>query len=186
MARAGRRPALRAFSKPAASASHGGQSQPEAALPRTLIAALAAVSVLGACATVRDSRINPLNWFGRSTEARAVASTTVAPAADPRIAIAQVTELVVEPVPGGAIIRATGVPATQGHWDASLVREPAEEGSSELVYRFLVQPPPVPRPAGTPVSRAVTVAVFANDFRLEGIRRITVTGETNARSVNRR
>lgn len=155
-------------------------------MPRTLIAALAAVSLLGACATLRESRINPFNWFGRSAETRAVANARIAPEADPRIPVAQVTQLAVEPVPGGAIIRATGLPPTQGYWDVSLVPDPVPDGGSELVYRFLVQPPPTPRPAGTPMSREVTAGVFASDFRLEGIRRITVTGETNARSVNRR
>ncbi|MFN3644713.1 MAG: hypothetical protein ACK4TB_17520 [Gemmobacter sp.] len=154
-------------------------------MSRTLVAILAATLVVAGCATVRDSRVNPFNWFGRSAEARAVAR---APAArvDPRQPIAQVTELAVEPTPGGAIIRATGLPPTQGHWDAALVLERPEEGASELVYRFLVQPPRVPRPAGTPMSREVTVALFASNIRLEGVRRITVTGDANARSVNRR
>jgi hypothetical protein len=152
---------------------------------RRLIAALAVASILGACASVRDSRINPLNWFGRSTEAQAVAAAAPQEAADPRLPLGQVTALAVEPVPGGAIIRATGLPTTQGHWDVSLVADPREEGSRELVYRFLVQPPLVPRPAGTPISREVTAAVFASDFRLEGVSRITVTAAGNARSVNR-
>jgi hypothetical protein len=162
-------------------------------LHRTLIAALAAVALLGACASVRDSRLNPLNWFGGSAETRAVAAADTPAAADPRVPVAQVVALAVEPVPGGAIIRATGLPPTQGHWDVALVAEPAGNGAAaaderaeELVYRLLVQPPPVPRPAGTPLSREVTAAVFVSSFRLEGVRRITVTGADNARSVSRR
>lgn len=154
-------------------------------MTRRLTAALAALALVAGCATVRDSRINPFNWFGRSAETRAVAAAPAQPV-DPRRPIAQVTEMAVEPRPGGAILRATGLPPTQGHWDAALVLDPVEDGASELTYRFLVQPPPVPRPAGTPQSREVTAAIFLSDFRLEGIRRVTVAGESNARTVTRR
>ena len=150
-----------------------------------LTAALAALALVASCATVRDSRINPFNWFGRSAETRAVAATPAAPV-DPRRPVGQVIDMAVEPRPGGAILRATGLPPTQGHWDAALVLDPVAEGASELTYRFLVQPPVVPRPAGTPQSREVTVAVYLSDVRLEGIRRVTVAGETNARTVTRR
>lgn len=154
-------------------------------MTRHAIAALAALALVAGCATVRDSRLNPFNWFGRSAETRAAAAAPRA-AADPRRAVAQVTALAVEPTAGGAIVRATGLPPTQGHWDVSLVPEPAEDGSDELVYRMLVAPPPVPRPAGTPMSREVTAGVFLSAIRLEGIRRITVAGEANARTVTRR
>lgn len=155
-------------------------------MTRRLTAALAVLALVAGCASVRDSRINPLNWFGRSAETRAAAPVGRAAPTDPREPVAQVIAMAVEPRPGGAILRATGLPPTQGHWDAALVPDPPAEGSTELVYRFLVQPPPVPRPAGTPVSREITVAVFLSDFRLEGIRRITVAGAGNARTVTRR
>lgn len=39
---------------------------------KAVLAGLAAVMVVTGCASVRDSRLNPFNWFGRSKEERAV------------------------------------------------------------------------------------------------------------------
>lgn len=149
-----------------------------------LLAAMAAVMVVSACATVRESRLNPLNWFGRSEAARIEA----APAAvnyGGRIPVADVTELHIEPANGGAIIRAKGVPQTQGWYQGDLVLEPSER-EGELSYRFVVQQPEGLQRIGTAVSREVTVATFVSDFRLEGIRQITVAGAQNARTTRRR
>ncbi len=152
---------------------------------KPLIPLLAVLMVLGACGTVRESRLNPFNWFGRSTEAAAVAPSEVGTTADTRALVASVTALTVEATPGGAIIRAIGIPPTQGFWDGALVRE-ASDRDDELRYRFVLAPPPVPRPAGTHLSREVTVATYASDIRLDGIRRITVVGAGNARTTTRR
>jgi len=141
--------------------------------------------VLGACGTVRESRLNPFNWFGRSTEAVAVAPTDVGTTADPRALVATVQTLSVEATPGGAIIRATGIPATQGYWDGALVREERDR-DDELRFRFVLAPPPVARPAGTPLSREVTVATYVSNIRLDGIRSVTVIGAGNARTTARR
>ena len=151
---------------------------------KAVLAGLAAVMVVTGCASVRDSRFNPFNWFGRSKEERAVAQ--VAATLDGgRVQVAQVTELFVEPTTGGAIVRAKGVPPTQGWYRAELIREEtATEG--EAVFRFVVKQPQGVAPQGTPFSREVTVATFLNDFALEGIRTITVTGAQNARSTRRR
>ena len=45
---------------------------------------------------------------------------------DPRPLIGEVTALVAEPTPGGVIIRATGLPPTQGFWDAVLLPDSPE------------------------------------------------------------
>jgi hypothetical protein len=149
-----------------------------------LLAALAAVLVLGSCGTVRESRLNPFNWFGRSTE-QAGAAVVPGATSDGREPVAQVTDLAVEVTAGGAIIRATGLPPSQGHWNGALVREPTE-AADELRFRFVVARPPLQRPAGTPQSREVTVATYLSDIRLEQIRRITVAGAQNARTTTRR
>jgi hypothetical protein len=153
-------------------------------MKKPLFAAMAAVLVLGACAGARESRLNPFNWFGRSTEEAVTVAEGVAPS-DGRVTVAQVTTLAVELTPGGAIIRATGLPPSQGHWNGALVREESDR-PDELVYRFVVARPPVARPAGTPLSREVTVATYLSDIRLDGIRRVTVRGEQNARTTARR
>ncbi|OZA08094.1 MAG: hypothetical protein B7Y02_12980, partial [Rhodobacterales bacterium 17-64-5] len=73
------------------------------------------------CGAVRESRLNPFNWFKRS-EARDLVQTE-APG-DPRPLVAEVLTMVVEPIPGGAIVRATGLPPTQGWWQAELIALP--------------------------------------------------------------
>jgi hypothetical protein len=147
----------------------------------SLVAVLLLAASVSACAAVRDSRLNPVNWFGRSERAAAVAT---APAERQQL-VQQVLTMVVEPTTGGAILRATGLPPTQGFWDAALVAEDSER-PDELVFRFVLAPPPSPRPAVTPVSREVTVATFLTRQTLEGVRRITVTGASNARTTARR
>ena len=79
---------------------------------RTLTAALITVTVLGACGSMRDSRLNPFNWFKKSEESLMMGTVAETPS-DPRSLVADVVDLTVEPYPGGAIIRARGAtPAT--------------------------------------------------------------------------
>lgn len=146
--------------------------------------ALAAVVAVAGCGTVRDSRLNPVNWFGGSS-ARVVSTDPQVIADEGRMLVAEVTELHVERTKGGAIIRAVGVPGTQGWYDALLVRQPS--AANELSYRFVLMPPKdkVQR-TGIPRSREVTVATFVNDYALSGITEVTVSGERNARSTRRR
>jgi hypothetical protein len=151
---------------------------------KAVLAGLAAVMVVTGCATVRESRLNPFNWFGRSQEQRAVAQAA-ALVDGGRVQVDQVTALTVEPTTGGAIVRAVGVPETQGWYKAELIREEgAKEG--EAVFRFVVKKPQVDTRSGTPMSREITAATFLTNFQLEGIRQITVTGARNARSTRRR
>jgi hypothetical protein len=147
-------------------------------------AILAAVLVIAGCGGFSESKLNPLNWFKRSApEALEFVQAPV----DGRSLIGQVTVLKVEPFPGGAIVRATGVPTSQGWWDAALVKvDPAEDAEPGVVtYEFRIFPPPEPRPAGTPYSRQVTVATSLTDIALESITKIVVVGETNALSSRR-
>jgi hypothetical protein len=143
--------------------------------------ALCAVLALSAC----QSRLNPLNWFGGSEPVPA--SALVPPTeADARDLVAEVVSLSAEPMPGGAILTATGRAATQGWWNAELVlREGAGTDPAAPVYDFRMLPPPVPLPVSTPQSREVTVALFLSDIDLGGVRSITVQGAANARSVRR-
>lgn len=145
-------------------------------------AALIALTVLSACGGFRDSRLNPLNWFGRSAPAEQV-QVTAAPT-DPRALVAQVLTMVVEPYPGGAIVRATGLPPTQGYWDAELVARPLDE-NGVLVLDFRVFPPINGAGVVNQQSREVTVAYNLSDIKLQGIAEIVVQGADNARSSRR-
>ena len=151
---------------------------------KPLMAAMVVVLSVGACGTIRDSRLNPLNWFGRSQQQQAV---VLAPGmeADGRSLVDQIIHLSVEPTSDGAIVRAIGLPPTQGWWEGELILEPTET-EGDLVYRFVVAPPPDTRRVSTPQSREVTVAAFLSTIRLQTVRRITVTGANNSRSTTRR
>ena len=137
---------------------------------------------LAACGGMRDSKLNPFNWFGRSQETEKVALPE-APR-DPRALVQQVIGLAVEEVPGGAIVRATGLPPTQGYWQAELVPQPVDE-TGRLVLEFRVFPPVETMRAGTQPSREVVVALYLSNYKLETIREIVVQGEANARSARR-
>lgn len=151
---------------------------------RPLLAALAIGMTLAGCGAVRDSRLNPFNWFGGSEETQPQPALPGAPV-DRRILVDSVTAMAVERMPGGVIVRATGLPATQGYWSAELVARPVEGG--QIIYDFRVFPPVTDEPVSTPQSREIEVATFLSDFRMEseGIRQITVQGASNARTSRR-
>ena len=151
------------------------------------LAALAALVVLGGCSGVRQSALNPFTWFqGASSEPTLVPEGGFRDQTDNRPLVAQVTDLAVEPAQGGAIVRAVGLPATQGWWDAEL--RPAGELApvdGELLLRFVVAAPRQPTPAGPPRSRELSAGVFVPTSTLAATRRITVVGAEGARSINR-
>lgn len=152
---------------------------------KRLIVALTLLSFLSACAAARDSRLNPFNWFGRDREERVQVVDTVTPQ-DRRPLAAEVIRLKVDRMPGGAIIHAVGLPATQGHWDGELVPlngEFPEKGV--LTYEFRLAPPPGPTRQGTPQSREVVVGHFISDQTMLGVRNIAVVARQNRRSVRR-
>ncbi len=150
-----------------------------------LLAAMTALMILPACGKVRDSRFNPFNWSRAEV-------TTLEPkggfrvTADNRQLVDQVLTLAVEPMPGGAIVRATGLPPTQGYWQADLVPEnDGEPVDGVMTLRFVVYPPPEPTPSSTQPSREITVGFFLTDQQLARISRLTVQGQQTALSVRR-
>ena len=151
-------------------------------MKRALLAALIVTTLLSDCSRLSDSRLNPGNWFGRARSA-APATLYSAPA-DARALVAQVTELKIEPYPGGAIVRATGLPPTQGYWSAELVPQEMDD-KGRLVYDFRIFPPTTPAVAGTPYSRQITVAANISAIRLVQVTTIVVQGANNALSARR-
>lgn len=145
-------------------------------------AALMVLGLLAGCGDGSGSRLNPFNWFGRSEVVVTAPGSSVP--VDPRPLVASVTGLVVEPYPGGAIVRATGLPPSQGWWEAELVGLPIDENGVQ-VFEFHVFPPPAPTPSGLPQSREITVAAAISTIRLERVREIVVQGATNSRSSRR-
>jgi hypothetical protein len=150
-----------------------------------LAAALIGVMVLGACSS--PSRLNPMNWFSssRSETVTLTPEGGYAAVVDNRELVGRVLELRVEQLPGGAIVRATGLAPTQGWWDAELV---ADDGAAagDLAYRFVISAPREDRRVSTDASRRITAAVTLTDRQLQDIRRIIVRGQLDQQIVTRR
>lgn len=152
-------------------------------IKRPLLAALAVTLTISACGRVADSRLNPFNWFGRD-RAETIAVDAEAATVDGRQLVSQVTELAVDATPGGAIVRAVGLPQTQGYWNAVLERVDTADPSI-IVYEFRVVPPPGPRRQSTQQSREIIAGASLTNGALAGVRNITVRGLRNQRSVRR-
>ena len=146
--------------------------------------ALALALSVGACASVRDSRLNPLNLFGPGRQATAPIAS--GPGVDGRPLVARVTRLDVTPNAGGVVIEARGLPASQGFHDAALV--PLADGEpvgGVLTYQFRVQPPEVAARQGPPASREVVVGAAVSSLALAGVETIRVEGAVNALEARR-
>jgi hypothetical protein len=151
-------------------------------MKRPVTAALVAVLVLTSCGVVRDSRLNPFNWFGRSERVETIAP--LQEKRDPRLLVADVVSLTIEPYSGGAIIRATGVMETQGWWNVDLV-EVENDDPTHLLLDFRSLPPVTQTDVGTVRSREVTAAMTVSPRKLEDITRVTVQGAQSARTTRR-
>lgn len=155
-------------------------------MQKPALAALAMVFALGACGSMGQSRLNPMNWFGRSSVETLEPAGGWNTVTDRRDMVPVVTEMEMIPTTGGALLRATGVTATQGWWDVELRptnNERPENGV--LTYEFVVAAPRAQTAVSTEASRSVTAAVKISTRRLDGVRQVTVRGAQNARSVNR-
>ncbi len=166
---------------------------------------LIASFLLAGCGTVRDSRLNPFNWFGRAQPVAMEEDPSTTNPLIPRrgglfaasrqryverdltTPIASVTNLVVERVPGGAIVRATGVDQRQGAFDVQLVPDNEEELPVDgvLAYTLERQRPDTPRPVGPVQTREVVVARKLTDQQLRGVSSIRVAAAQNALAVRR-
>jgi len=137
---------------------------------------------LAGCGKVRQSKLNPFNWF-RKSEPR---ETIVLPGkkTDPRDLVDTVLSMTVEPIPGGAVVRARGVTPTQGWWNAELVPQQVDD-KGVLVYEFRLQPPTERTDVSTQQSREIDVAIYISDVKLQAVREIVVQGAKNARSARR-
>lgn len=150
-----------------------------------LLITLAVVAAIAGCSRIAESRFNPFNWFGRSER---VATVVVAPGDGVSRAnlVAQITTLRVEQAPGGAIVRATGLPPRQGYYDGELVPLAGETPENGVLnYQFAISPPPDQTRVSTVRSREVVVGRFVSTQRLQGVRQIRVTAATNALAVRR-
>jgi hypothetical protein len=159
--------------------------------PAALLICLA-LTVAG-CSRVSNSWINPLNWFGSSTTVPTasvngdvrplVTSGQLAGPVDGRVLVTDVTGLVIEQTPDGAIIRATGIAPQQGYYNAQLVRSSFEDGV--LTYEFRAEPPPSGASGGSVVGRTLNVATTVANTTLNAVRTVRVVGQTTTQVVTR-
>ncbi len=160
---------------------------------KALSVLLMSALVLTSCGTIRDSRLNPFNWFGRSTS-EPVVSEEVNPLIPRRRAsifraseeevylgrpVGEISQLVVERRPGGAIIRVTGIADRAGPFEVRMIKDEDASTGGVLAYTLNALQSSGPRGTG-PRARTVTAAVFVSDSDLLGIRTIRVTGARNA------
>lgn len=152
-------------------------------------AALGLAAAVAGCG-LAQSRINPLNWFGRGEPAvvedrRNLGEGALLVAADPRPLVDQVTALAVERTAGGAIVRAEGLPVRQGSHAVDLVpRNGGVPVDGTLVLGFHAVPDPA-APQGAARSRLVTGGAFVSDADLAGVRAVRVEAARNALVASR-
>ena len=157
-------------------------------MKKPLIALVASAFLLSGCAAARDSRLNPFNWFGRGQQEDTLATEVegLQTIPDGRELVAEVISLEIDRTPGGAIIRAVGLPPTQGFYDGELVAEDADGAQGGVLsYQFRIAESPRFEVVSTQRSREVVVALFLSNVKLEGVRSIRVVASQNSR-VSRR
>ncbi|WP_299041644.1 hypothetical protein [uncultured Tateyamaria sp.] len=174
----------------------------------TLPALLVLTLTLSACAAVRDSAVNPLNWFGGSRSepirpdpraetnplipqnTRAGLFSSLRDQAEIYVGtpVDQVTDLVIERVPGGAIVRATGIVDQDRVYDIRLTTDNDENIPVDGVLTYQLRGVHSDRPTRTLSQRVrtVTAARRLTDQELSEIRVIRVEGRRNAQSTTRR
>lgn len=144
------------------------------------------LGLLAGCASIAESRINPLNWFGRA-EPVADGPASLLPAAvsaNHGPLVAQISALRIERTSTGAIIHAEAVTPALGYWDAVLVPVPATV-TGEYTWHFHMRPPPETRLIGSPAQRRVDAAVTLGNRELALVREIRVVGANNAMALRR-
>ena len=171
---------------------------------RRVFLSMTGAFALAGCSGFRQSRMNPGNWFGRSTArprntAPADGSNPLIPEREDSIfrrgpreevyegtPVDQITALSVERTGDGAIIHVTGQTLRQGAFDVRLIPEQAEDApvGGVLSYQLrAIQPSDTPQ--GPARARQVTTAVFISNQAIDRATTIRVSGLRNER-VSRR
>lgn len=147
---------------------------------------LSSVLLLSACSGSVNS-INPFTWFSAGDEEGVIITDRDGNSivvTDPRVLIDQTLSVKADKTNGGVIVRAVGLPPTQGYFRAGLValnNEVPVDGVVTLEFRVVA--PLTPQSAGTQQSREIQAAHFISDEKLRGIREVRVTAARNTRSL---
>lgn len=155
----------------------------------TLSILLLASLTISGCARIADSRINPLNWFGRAENTANVdAAGQIRPlvpergitvVVDNRALVTTATALSINRTPEGAIVEARGQTTGQGFHNAELVPVLIEGGVLTLAFRAM--PPSTPQPG----KQTIVAAHVLNNAELSSIRQVRVQAQSNTLSARR-
>lgn len=163
-------------------------------MQKPLALTLAGALVLAGCGW-KESRVNPVNWFGKSEPVEVVVTENTNPLlpqkeqkrglfdkredVDNSVLVGQLAELRIDRTNIGAIIHATAIADRQGAYDVEL--RPVEHTEQDvLTLEFRVVYPEDPTVAGSDYSRTVRAARSVTHQGLEGIRLIRVLAAQNA------
>lgn len=159
---------------------------------RATLLTITVLLTLSGCARLSDSQLNPLNWFGNSTQAPVTSAgdrLTLIPAGratviiDGRSMVQSITSLSIDRSSSGAIVRAVGVAPTQGYFNAELVNRGVTNGV--LTLEFRAQRPNGIEVSGSDRSRQINVAYPLDASELSAIQSVRVEAATNARTSRR-
>tara|TARA_B100000780_G_scaffold172763_1_gene120987 strand:+ start:216 stop:749 length:534 start_codon:yes stop_codon:yes gene_type:complete len=154
------------------------------------------VLLLAGCAETPVTKASPKGWLDALTKTAEVGETAdaliprkqlkifrlKAPAKDlADQPIDRIVQLVVDPVPGGVLITATGETAKTGSYNGQLTTLDSAV-SSILEYQFDVFQPPGATP-GTGKLRRITIAKFLTEQNIVNISLIRVHGTNNVMTV---
>ena len=102
---------------------------------------------------------------------------------DARVLIETLSSASLDPSASGAILRATGVAASQGFFNAELVLVDVTNGV--LTYDFRVERPTGYEAIGPAASRQITVATLIDAAVLRGIKAVVVRGGNGSKRLSR-
>ncbi|MFV1496125.1 hypothetical protein VWY34_10955 [Phaeobacter sp. JH20_02] len=174
-------------------------------MQRSLALLLIGAVALSGCG-FRDSRVNPLNWFGGSDEVE-VQETSGEPvnplipvktrvsvfarpdAVDNSVLVQSVSEMRVERTPTGAIVYATGIAARQGAYGVELRLDEADRDvrtrDDTLDFTFRATYPEYRTAVGSDRTRTLRAAFSLSKQELSSVRSIRVVAAQNARESRR-
>lgn len=145
-----------------------------------LFLSLALVASLAACGT----RMNPMNWFGSSTEETTEIVEPDRVTVEDRVLIDRITAMTIEPSDAGAILRIIAQSDTPGAYDVTFVglNGGLPDPNGVLTFEMRVRLPDPAEPLGLKVLNA---AHYVGAFELQNTDRIIVKAAENQRSVRR-